>query len=151
MLAIQTQPQPAQAAAPLDEDLTEEAPYPEEESCLAEETQERDKPEEFYPDGDSEPSLALPSRSFAPPPPVLTSAALYGLAGLVVRGLAPCTEADPAAILLQFLAAFGNVVGPPVTDSISSSSNRARRAKEPTGASFPASSPKTPRLGPPAA
>ena len=32
--------------------------------------------------------------------------------GLVVRALAPHTEAHPAAILLQLLAAFGNAVGP---------------------------------------
>jgi hypothetical protein len=38
--------------------------------------------------------------------------ALYGLAGKVVRTLAPHTEAHPAAILLQFLAAFGNAAGP---------------------------------------
>ncbi len=38
--------------------------------------------------------------------------ALYGLAGEVVRTLAPHTEAQPEAILLQLLAAFGNVVGP---------------------------------------
>ena len=38
--------------------------------------------------------------------------ALYGLAGQVVRTIAPHTEADPAAILLQFLAAFGNAAGP---------------------------------------
>jgi hypothetical protein len=42
----------------------------------------------------------------------LREQALYGLAGQVVRTLAPHTEAHPAAILLQFLAAFGNAVGP---------------------------------------
>jgi hypothetical protein len=44
--------------------------------------------------------------------PTLCETALYGVAGLAVRCLAPHTEADPAAILLQFLAAFGNMVGP---------------------------------------
>ncbi len=48
----------------------------------------------------------------APPPPSLAKTALYGLAGLVLSSLAPHTEADPAAILLQFLAAFGNLLGP---------------------------------------
>ena len=43
--------------------------------------------------------------------PTLGEAALYGLAGLAVRTLAPHTEAQPAAILLQLLAAFGNLVG----------------------------------------
>jgi hypothetical protein len=48
----------------------------------------------------------------APPNPILREAALYGVAGLAVRALAPHTEAHPAAILLQLLAAFGNAVGP---------------------------------------
>lgn len=43
--------------------------------------------------------------------PVLRQQALYGLAGDVVRTLDPHTEADPAAILLSFLAAFGNAAG----------------------------------------
>src|SRR6202167_4423700 len=53
-------------------------------------------------------SLAPPQRSTIP---VLGEAALYGLAGLAVRTIAPHTEAHPAAILFQFLAAFGNLVG----------------------------------------
>src|ERR1700722_6284509 len=48
----------------------------------------------------------------APPNPILGDAALYGVAGLAVCGLAPHSEAHPAAILLQLLAAFGNAVGP---------------------------------------
>jgi hypothetical protein len=47
-----------------------------------------------------------------PPNPILSEAALYGVAGMAVRALAPHTEAHPAAILLQLLAAFGNAVGP---------------------------------------
>jgi hypothetical protein len=51
-----------------------------------------------------------------PPAPVgwprpLDEAALHGLAGDIVRTIEPHTEADPAALLLQLLAAFGNVVG----------------------------------------
>jgi hypothetical protein len=49
-----------------------------------------------------------------PGPPVtpkLGEAALHGLAGLAVRTIAPHTEAHPAAILLQLLAAFGNLAG----------------------------------------
>ena len=38
--------------------------------------------------------------------------ALYGLAGEAVRTLSPHTEAQPEAILLQLLAAFGNILGP---------------------------------------
>ena len=43
---------------------------------------------------------------------MLGEAALYGLAGRAVRTIAPHTEAHPAAILLQLLAVFGNLVGP---------------------------------------
>jgi hypothetical protein len=63
-------------------------------------------------------SPAAPTSTPNPPPlrdsswPSLTAEALYGVAGAVVRTIAPHTEADPAAILLQFLAAFGNLVGP---------------------------------------
>jgi hypothetical protein len=44
--------------------------------------------------------------------PTLAVEALHGIAGTVVRSITPHTEADPAAILLQFLVAFGNLVGP---------------------------------------
>ena len=65
-------------------------------------------------------SLASPQRSTNPAcpglpysePRALGEAALYGLAGLAVRTIAPHTEAHPAAILLQLLAVFGNLVGP---------------------------------------
>jgi hypothetical protein len=43
--------------------------------------------------------------------PVLGSAAYHGLAGKVVNTILPHTEADPAAMLLQYLVSFGNVVG----------------------------------------
>jgi hypothetical protein len=39
-------------------------------------------------------------------PPTLDDPALYGLAGRIVRSLAPHSEADPVALLLQFLAAL---------------------------------------------
>ncbi len=42
----------------------------------------------------------------------LDKAALHGPAGRIVSSLAPHTEAHPAALLLQFLAAFGNLIGP---------------------------------------
>jgi hypothetical protein len=42
---------------------------------------------------------------------VLDSAALEGLAGEFVSTVAPHTEADPAAILIQLLAAFGSLIG----------------------------------------
>jgi hypothetical protein len=44
-------------------------------------------------------------------PPTLSRKALYGIAGVIARKLARHTEADPAAVLIQFLAFFGNYVG----------------------------------------
>jgi len=43
--------------------------------------------------------------------PVLDKTAYYGLAGEVVATILPHTEADPAALLLQYLTCFGNMVG----------------------------------------
>jgi hypothetical protein len=43
--------------------------------------------------------------------PVMDDAAYHGLAGNIVRTLEPHTEADPVAILLSFLAMFGNLIG----------------------------------------
>jgi hypothetical protein len=43
--------------------------------------------------------------------PVLDKVAYYGLAGEVVNTLLPNTEADPAALLLQYLASVGNMIG----------------------------------------
>jgi hypothetical protein len=99
LLAFQSWQRTAPATAPPGEPLAEEESCLDEDSCLAQEPEEPDYAE------DSEPSPALA-------PPTLADPALYGLAGLAVRTLAPHTEADPAAILLQFLAAFGNLVGP---------------------------------------
>ena len=61
----------------------------------------------------SDTSVGLPTGDVAPTgwPKALTESALSGVAGEVVRAIDPHTEADPAAILFQFLAAFGNVVG----------------------------------------
>ena len=44
-----------------------------------------------------------------PAPP--DEAAYYGLAGDIVRRIEPHTEADSAALLIQILTAFGNVIG----------------------------------------
>lgn len=54
------------------------------------------------------PTMATPPQ----PPAPLGPAAYHGLTGDIVRTLAPHTEADPAALLFQFLTAFGNAVGP---------------------------------------
>jgi hypothetical protein len=51
----------------------------------------------------------------SPPPeeswPVLDDAALHGIAGEVTQTLAPHTESDPVAILIQTLTLAGNVIG----------------------------------------
>jgi len=113
LLSYQATQRPAQADAPLEEPLAVEDSYLEEDDRLAQDTDAPDAydeleedPEQPYPAGDPAP----PSTAAAPP--TLAESAFYGLAGLAVRTLAPHTEADPAAILLQFLAAFGNLVGP---------------------------------------
>jgi hypothetical protein len=43
--------------------------------------------------------------------PEMDAAAYCGLAGDIVKTIEPHTEADPVAILIQFLAYFGNAVG----------------------------------------
>jgi hypothetical protein len=45
------------------------------------------------------------------PWPCLAEPAFHGLAGNLVDAIAPHSEADPNAILIQFLVAFGNVIG----------------------------------------
>jgi hypothetical protein len=56
-------------------------------------------------------SLSSQSQEGQEPWPALDPAALHGLAGRLVATLRPHTEADDVALLLSFLAAFGNVVG----------------------------------------
>jgi hypothetical protein len=53
----------------------------------------------------------VPIRSQSSWPDPLNEEAYYGLPGEFVRMLEPHTEADSAALLVQFLVAFGNVVG----------------------------------------
>src|SRR6266540_904795 len=43
--------------------------------------------------------------------PTMHGDAYHGLAGEVVEAIQPHSEADPVAILVQFLAAAGNVIG----------------------------------------
>jgi hypothetical protein len=57
---------------------------------------------------ESEPLQAPESRPWPAP---LEPEAFHGLAGDIVRVIAPETEADEVALLLQTLIAFGNVVG----------------------------------------
>jgi hypothetical protein len=68
---------------------------------------------QLYPSPAPEPT-PKPTPEPPPPPPYkqeLGKDALHGLAGRIVNLLAPHSEAHPAAILLQLLAAFGNAVG----------------------------------------
>ena len=44
-------------------------------------------------------------------PSPMADDAFHGIAGEIVRLIEPHTEADPAALLFQFLAAFGNMIG----------------------------------------
>jgi Protein of unknown function (DUF3987)/CHC2 zinc finger len=62
--------------------------------------------------GDNSPnSQFLPFGQCDDYPKPLGPAAFHGLAGEIVRHIEPHTEADPAALLFQFLAAFGNLIG----------------------------------------
>ncbi len=74
------------------------------------------------------PAESDPDRPPRPSPvwPVLEDAAYYGLAGKIVRSLAPHTEADPVAILLPFLAMFGNVIGPLAHYQVEGDQHRAK-------------------------
>ncbi len=60
---------------------------------------------------------AEPIRPSGPPPvrpewpDPIAAEAFYGLAGDIVRAIAPETEADPAALLFQFLVLCGNIIG----------------------------------------
>jgi hypothetical protein len=56
-------------------------------------------------------TAATPERRRGPEWPQLQDATLYGLAGDIVRAIDPHTEADPVAVLVQFLTAFGNIIG----------------------------------------
>jgi hypothetical protein len=103
----------AQTAAALGERPAEDqADLPEESRHFDDQEQPQELQARYPNDSYPEPSVPLPPRSSALLPPALAVAALYGIAGRVVCSLTPHTEADPAAVLLQFLAAFGNLVGP---------------------------------------
>ena len=52
-----------------------------------------------------------PSDSDAETWPVIDEAAYHGLAGEFVKTMQPHTESDPVGLLVQYLTAFGNVVG----------------------------------------
>ena len=56
---------------------------------------------------DNFPTIIAPLKAW----PIMPADAYIGLSGEVVRTLEPHTQSDPAALLLQFLASFGNAVG----------------------------------------
>lgn len=64
---------------------------------------------EQHPDGNT-PSVCEAAHSLAWPQP-LDDAAFLGLAGDVVTAIRPHTEADDAALLVNFVTAFGSAVG----------------------------------------
>ncbi len=67
-----------------------------------------------YPNGAAEfvaASLARGGSSPRVPWPAMDAAALHGLPGDVVCKIEPHTEADPVAILVQYLVAVGNAIG----------------------------------------
>jgi hypothetical protein len=53
----------------------------------------------------------LPTPEPLPWPDPPAAEAFHGLAGKIVRTIEPASEADPAALLVQTLVAFGNVIG----------------------------------------
>ena len=57
----------------------------------------------------TDPLLSLPSHMSHPEPP--DEKVYYGLAGEIVRAIEPHTEADPIALLVDFLACSGSVMG----------------------------------------
>ena len=58
-----------------------------------------------------QPCLILAENPAPKRPRPMSEAAFYGPAGDIVRAIEPHSEADPVAILIQLLAAFGNLVG----------------------------------------
>lgn len=60
------------------------------------------------PDAKNAPAGAVAAKEWPEP---LDESAFYGLAGEIARAIEPNTEADPAALLLQVLVAFGVLVG----------------------------------------
>lgn len=69
------------------------------------------------------------SHSFNSQPPwpaPLKAEALHGLAGEVVRTLEPHSEADPGALLANFLTGFGNMAGPSAHMLVEASQHPAR-------------------------
>ncbi len=74
----------------------------------------RDLVQQGYGDQPARPGLDFTTGAAAAPAstwPSLGKAALHGLAGEFVQLVEPHTEADPVALLAQFLVCFGNCIG----------------------------------------
>jgi hypothetical protein len=69
---------------------------------------------------------SLFSQFAAPAWPQMDEAAYHGLTGEVVRAIEPHSEADPNGILIQFLVAFGNAIGPTCYYQIEGDQHRAK-------------------------
>jgi hypothetical protein len=69
---------------------------------------------------------SLFSQFAAPAWPLMDEAGYHGLAGEVVRAIEPHSEADPNGILIQFLVAFGNAIGPTCHYQIEGDQHRAK-------------------------
>lgn len=73
---------------------------------------------EDVPCRDGEPDVYPPPAPGTSTWPELAPAALHGLPGDFVRAVKPTTEADPVAVLANFLCAYGSVVGRGVYASV---------------------------------
>jgi hypothetical protein len=69
---------------------------------------------------------SLFSQFAAPAWPQMDEAAYHGLTGEVVQAIEPHSEADPNGILIQFLVAFGNAIGPTCYYQIEGDQHRAK-------------------------
>jgi len=65
----------------------------------------------YAPGGNGAVTPTAKSKHEAAPWPVMAPEAFYGLAGKFVGLVEPHTESAPAALLLQFLTGFGNLIG----------------------------------------
>lgn len=66
---------------------------------------------DFQPPADESSGTALKKRERRAWPGPMDKPAFHGLVGEFIRVVLPSTEADPVALLLQFLTAFGNAIG----------------------------------------
>src|SRR5262249_29165099 len=64
-----------------------------------------------FPDAEKQSECQASNATVVPWPEPPAVEAFHGLAGDIVRAIAPYTEADPVALLLQGLTAFGNMIG----------------------------------------